>query len=145
MNNFFSKHLKWWSFLDEELLNVGGVMEPGVTKFIPIFEGKSAHPRGHRTTQSCAWLEASTKVRQLLLSWVASLHLTKKTGSERTTWAQNFDCLTHWCGFGRRTRRRCENFDKRWLGEIWFKIWKTYWIIEAPSLPTGVLTVFLKI
>ncbi len=45
-------------------------MDPGVIEFTPILEGKSA--RGHRTTPSGAWLEASNEVRQLLSGWVAS-------------------------------------------------------------------------
>ncbi len=38
------------------------------------------------------------------------------------------------------TRWRCKNFEK-WVAEILIKFWKTYESVEAPSLPTGVLTV----
>ncbi len=37
-------------------------------------------------------------------------------------------------------RRRCDNFNSGWP-EIWFKFWRTRVSVEAPSLPTGVLTV----
>ncbi len=79
------------------------------------------------------------------LNRVASLLLIEKDGERTNPVSLHFDCLIHPLGFGRRTWRRCEKFKSGWP-EIWFKFWKTYESVEAPSFPTGVvLTVILKI